>query len=587
MIFAFVMSRFLYNLARDRLERGVSLGTLEQLIGSHTLGSAFQTHFELRILNILGVLLLGAWLLSPLGGQALLRILHEGTRSEEATVVYTDTIRQDFAAWFFTAQLYFGTIFAPLSIKQGPQDLWGNVKIPVLEDNAGSGWTEISYEDTPRYSSLVGIPITNIPTVGNTTFAIESTYVSLSCDPVVLHDEVPEDGNALSAKAFDNLETNLTYIWNKERSGRPNENGTWYGMTHPVYSEEENLRIWWTLGLDRFMGQHWRSKANATANPLRLLQDETDMEAGPTTLLFQARTILFDTQPARAGIYRTECHVVQKYVESRVRCIPGSGSTPQTCQVLAQRPSQKPHAPENVSLLSSPGLFYDITKSLPPNIMNYENNKGDASIMHIFNPAMDEYISLNDTAPDLTKLSSADFDLGLTQIINSFLRHMQLGPAAFSQFWEKDFAVDDQFIELTSQTATAETTHLVYGISWGWMAACLVSCAVLALAGVLGAVFAHKGKGPELLGFVSTILRDSRYHDMPKRGAELGYMDGPELSRLLKHERLRYGHIHMDGTGEVGMGIGREEQVTTLREKSRAAGSGEAWTELVPGARRK
>lgn len=112
MIFAFTLSRLLVQFARCRLENGSSLGTLEQLIGSLTLGSAFKTHLELRALNLLIVALLSIWICSPLGGQALLRMLDMGTRPVNTELAYFDTFRSKGFARDFKEAAFVNALFS-------------------------------------------------------------------------------------------------------------------------------------------------------------------------------------------------------------------------------------------------------------------------------------------------------------------------------------------------------------------------------------------------------------------------------------------------------------------------------------------
>jgi hypothetical protein len=62
------------KIATYHLERGVALGNLDQLVGSRTLGSTITTHYQLKSYNTLGLGLLILWSISPVGGQAVLRV---------------------------------------------------------------------------------------------------------------------------------------------------------------------------------------------------------------------------------------------------------------------------------------------------------------------------------------------------------------------------------------------------------------------------------------------------------------------------------------------------------------------------------
>ncbi|RSM04366.1 hypothetical protein CDV31_010068 [Fusarium ambrosium] len=99
-LFASMVGRLVYELARWRLERGSTMGTLEQLMGSRTVGATIITQFSLRIFNPLGICLLLIWSFSPLGAQSLLRMLGSrlDPKMEPSTIVYFDTNGQTRAA---------------------------------------------------------------------------------------------------------------------------------------------------------------------------------------------------------------------------------------------------------------------------------------------------------------------------------------------------------------------------------------------------------------------------------------------------------------------------------------------------------
>jgi hypothetical protein len=161
-------------------ERRVSLETLEQLMGSRTLGAALMIHCQLRSVNELTLGLLLIWACSPLGGQVLLRILRSESRLVVTSARYYDTFADDLVAFGGSAadegedRLFSAAVTSHDSFKARPRDLRGNVKIPLLQADARSdnegGWVDVKPETNLDYSSLVGIPITGTAT-GNTTLS--------------------------------------------------------------------------------------------------------------------------------------------------------------------------------------------------------------------------------------------------------------------------------------------------------------------------------------------------------------------------------------------------------------------------------
>lgn len=74
-IFSLIVGRALRQLAAWKLERSISLRSLEQLMGSQTLPSAVATQFWVHCLDTLALTLLCLWSLSPIGIQSTLQLL--------------------------------------------------------------------------------------------------------------------------------------------------------------------------------------------------------------------------------------------------------------------------------------------------------------------------------------------------------------------------------------------------------------------------------------------------------------------------------------------------------------------------------
>jgi hypothetical protein len=86
-VFAAVVAQVFKAYATWKVERGIKLMRLEQLLGSNSFGSAIKQPMVLRQLDMLSLLLLLTWCLSPLGSQALQRSYTTGL--EENTVAAT------------------------------------------------------------------------------------------------------------------------------------------------------------------------------------------------------------------------------------------------------------------------------------------------------------------------------------------------------------------------------------------------------------------------------------------------------------------------------------------------------------------
>ncbi|KAI0551032.1 hypothetical protein F4679DRAFT_594081 [Xylaria curta] len=201
-LFTIVVGGSLRSLALYRLQVGEKIGRLDLLFRSTTLGSAIETLFErrFRYFDITSVGLLFLWALSPLGGQATLRVIsyndvHTIQPLELAYLDYTgatfpmDLVGGDLgAAAMVPASAFVSSLSAPMSSQASTSDLWGNVKIPVLEGLPGyktarpGDWVDIPVDSTGIwYASLIGMPIRNIPKIGHTQFLTEAAYWNLEC----------------------------------------------------------------------------------------------------------------------------------------------------------------------------------------------------------------------------------------------------------------------------------------------------------------------------------------------------------------------------------------------------------------------
>ena len=146
-------------------------------------------------------MLIALWSLSPIGGQASLRVLTiEATPVQHSSIVqymdmnssYVEYMAGDTGSQLSPVDaLFLSSMAAPASIKAGNLDSWGNMKIPMLEelpqfsnDQAGS-WYTVNEQNSTVYSSLLGVPMANVASHGNSTFGVETSYWKLNCPTLI------------------------------------------------------------------------------------------------------------------------------------------------------------------------------------------------------------------------------------------------------------------------------------------------------------------------------------------------------------------------------------------------------------------
>lgn len=552
-------------------------------MGSRTLGAALAIHVQLWSINPLAIILLFTWAFSPLGGQSFLRMLSMDTVPITTTVSYYDAIAtplQITVSFYNTGWFYYTALISQQAVLAGPRDIWGHVKIPFLNPDSETdvdGWAGTDPTSALDYSAFVGFPMLNV-VPGNTTLSIQTEYIRLDCEPVT----------AITTERSTNIPG---FTWNESSSettlhrlpdsytanASPMElekeqvpNGTWYG-------EQNNDTVKWNIGLDRFIGQFWLKPTSFKWLPgvngskgdfytvkfrpheLNDFAKEVGIEAGPTNLLFQARREVYCI-PDEPMIYQnmnSQCRVLQAYVESRIICSRSTESSRSECRVTAQRPSKLPRANENISLLSTPLNWGIVTREMPT-LMPKDLEK-DPIIKYLFNNSAE---TTDGYAPtdDLTKTDAREFSARLSQVLNSYLLINRDYFRVDAR--DEDYDLPNDSVEEKKRWAqvAAETTEsrYVYLIHAGWMAICIISCSILAIGGIIGVIFTHINNGPEILGYVSTILRESRLVDSPP---SMDQLDGCDMSKAMKRERFQYGY-YME-LGEQ-MGIRRERVAREL-----------------------
>jgi hypothetical protein len=103
--------------------------------------------------------------------------------------------------------LYAACLLAPESVKTSARDLWGNVKIPLLDALSSEGpdhnpWVAIDHSQGVAYASLTGLMIAGLPSEGLSNFTLDTQYLDLACS-----DETQVQADALNAT----LDGRITY----------------------------------------------------------------------------------------------------------------------------------------------------------------------------------------------------------------------------------------------------------------------------------------------------------------------------------------------------------------------------------------
>lgn len=532
---------------------------------SKTVLSTLSTQFELRAFNAVGICLALLWALSPIGGQAALRIIETDFKqvfnTSETTYFDTETpgnflglggattITSDpfvlSARFRMINTMYSASIMAPPSTKLHEMDLWGNVKIPYLSsyaNNDESDWITKPPSESNNvtvYSSLVGIPIYHLPE-GNSSFSIESSYIELKCSNFSNLVRVrPLNDTLLEAASYCGSRYTCPFVANGTFQG--------YDFLNLTASASCIFESTWTLGINYFVNHtYWATDAFP-----KHLSNQSGIDTNQATLLFQTRNEIGTLEAWK----QTYCNINQVYVESKVNCT-SSRSMRKDCSVVAQRKSQRLHAPSTITRLSFPKVFRYVSQRLP-GADGGNQILSSPALYHIENITR-SIVGNNDYAR-LDEIPPGEFSQRLGQLLNSYLALSQGGA---------DMTGATNALGTPNLTTTTLITTLeeVYSVSTGWLSMFIFSTSVLFLAAITGVIFSHLTITPEILGSCSLLVRNSKYIDLPLGG---GTLDGISFSKEFKDLEIKIGQVDktVDEVGIVGVDLKEKAKKVKLGRK--------------------
>jgi hypothetical protein len=504
-LFAAVLGTTLKRFATYRLERGIKIGLLEQVMQSRTFFAAVTTQLSFRAFNITAVLLLLSWAFSPLGSQASLRLVTVGRRytSDSGLLSHVDTItNQVFDSVSGVDSLltslkpsYISSVLGPTSMKNSTVDLFGNVKIPWLVENAEkdpNGWITLTPSTMTEgsFSSLVGVPMSSLEN-RNSSFVIETTYMNLDCNK-------PKDETLV------NINVNVTKA----------ANGTFSGPNTTVDSTDFKIYPFWQVAMNQFV-----SSAYFYGYPEQLV-NVSDADIPQATFLFQTR-----------GPQVSRCAISQVYVQSNVSCLAVSDGQLPLCAVQAQRKSPNKHAPSTITLMSFPSTFtYTTQQWILATDPLLSSGYSTLSEYYLQNTSTPSILNANERDyADYANVTAQEFSQRLGQLLNTWVLASQT-------------SADTMNFLLNYQNVTALYTdgRDVYIISWGWLTVYSVAIGVMLIAAFFTIWCAFHTTIPDVLSYCSSLTRDSRFFDFAKGGSAL---DGVVRAKMLRDVEVKLGEV--------------------------------------------
>ena len=433
------------------------------------------TPLSLRTISLITPPLILLWVLSPVGGQASLRVASTIPLYTNVTASFSFV---DFLSPFISsgpaAHLSSGLITAvnaaftsalmsQAMTEPAGQDAFGNIKIPLLEALAHqtneSDWTSLNNDKPLLYSSLAGLRTSNIDQPRTTYFAMETSYMYTNCT-------LTHQGNY----SFHMLNSMSTY-WS----------GANFGVT--------DNPMWW--------GYY-----ESTGTPDHVIFKSFSY---PSTLTI------------------ANCSLTQTYVEVNVQCRDGK------CQSTAIRTSTRPHNNSAVTPLSGmTNADTDYTEFWPSFVRAFDNETlcdvfcmASPIELYFTRPnlpfsmaSMTGAEGTKDTSPPIWPIGDVLFSQRFTQLVNTFWID-NIAPFAVTGKLTFPNASAENTIQqgynTVNTTGHIETEEIVLWCHRTWLGLLLIASSAMFLAGIANALLTGLRKGPDVLDRFSAQLRDNPY----------------------------------------------------------------------------
>ncbi|KAL6709373.1 hypothetical protein ACN47E_001780 [Coniothyrium glycines] len=503
-----------------KAELSATLGTIERLIGCHSLFSAVERQFSMRQLDSFGAAIVIVWLLSPIGGQSSLRLLSTQpfTRPETNSLTYFPIEAYPMATLINTdgdaSRLW--SLYA-LPYIQALQQRYDNVPKQQLESgdlytgdirnaedfptyHAGTPDYNWHYRERPQDFVLTsrinkGIPILRSYMSGNSSFNTIRHYWAVECD----------------APKY-----NETF-------------GTW------SFATNNSTRI----------------GATGVFPTFQLVVDADQSTSNNVSFAYHSRR---NSDIENANVTTTHCQARALVVETNFICNLDFSSTESGCWVNAMRVINRDQVfgPTTTPL----DMFRRISSIMPyVDLLRPDVPPTGSQITELY---IGNRLWTRETSWfDLARLKKEDLSKNLQNAINTFWFSSigdvtSQGQAAdVSQQSLCDEAAgrsctDTDGLGWNSTTIAGETMaseEYIYNI--GFAIVMIIISLFLLVTSILSTVLVLKILAPDILGYVSTAVRDSPYFQSKEH--VLSSMSGLQAARRLRDVRVKIADVNRQG----------------------------------------
>ncbi|KAI8937725.1 hypothetical protein NX059_005425 [Plenodomus lindquistii] len=524
-----------------------------------------------------------------------LRYLTTGPAGAMFSIATSGTQRGRYAE---AGAMYNAALLAPQAVKIGPQDPWGNVKIPSMaalniSSPDANGWLDVPSQFTvpEQYASLVGVPIVGLPVKSGNNFTIEYNYLSVDCkdfeqqpypglhgtgDPTatnytkldeMLPGQIWYNKSLPDTQPFDSLGGRASFLIDTARDLARLPIGSMKGKNQDVY-----------LGrLDGFIGHYNQSRLDAS-------ESQT-----PREIVF-ASVYGISRDGNEQGLNIARCSLYQNHVEASVRC------TGINCATTRLRTSLTDRRPRSLTALEYISVFDAFAREFPTAIKFNEGSSPTERF--IANTSTFPFIQKagrlypDEVYTNLSTVPSNLFSRRLSLVLNTYFQLSTQSSGYFGSLTNNLTAYGPDTLPVTdvnvylpanlsatehsyfdwitkyqqtvvdsnspflgaTTTANATTTRQIFVCNFAWLTLLLVASGTILIIGSVAVLLKRKTLGPEMFGFVTSMTYENPWVKIPQGGTML---DAMERARLLKDVDFHVGDVRgEDGIGHIAFAAG-------------------------------
>lgn len=621
-LFTLIFAKFIKALANWKLERGATVGHIQHLLGSRSLVSSVFTPIKLRTASFLVPLLVIVWAMNPLGGQLSLRVVSKETNltTIEAPFLYvspslswdTRALGGGNPSYDRTVENVFTfSLMSPNNSKNGTQDLFGNIQIPLLEHlmlNAtadSDGWlytldtVDLNFKGIgaalvhaagqgrswtkPIYASIIGLPfkanLTSNVLDGNDTESAHDAKLEQIKNDLFGND-------AVNVQSQFTMETSYMYancstkpvtkgqVVTSENSARLRSASHFPNNTAGVANNENGFSI----AYDSHHNMNSTTPRNIQVRSWLGLPDAQDQ--GDGTVFSEEKEFISEAS----------CTITQTYVEAMVYCPSQNNCT--VAKIRESKTANKAHSPitaldgityptslldqsDPVSMEEQRQLYAsNISTSFFDYFVNAATTRGQVQSDANLGP-LESYFARPD-APfkasegasgassgetgqrPITDVGDQLFSWRLSQLMNTY---WLAGVEPFSVISGIDLEAiqNEEANPLPSAQGHMYVERIVLRCHVPYFAILLVISLGLCAVGLTTAYLDATRRGPDVLDDFVNSLRHNPYVHVDSLGPSM--QDGQEISRRLRNTVVQMGDVRPDDhVGYVAIGTPNDSQ---------------------------